>query len=112
MPTAHHTRRIQQQASAVDAIKRTLASIEAAQRQPDLWERVNLMCAIDLILRGAYSFVPAIVKHAMTPADQRVEIEPDSAYDICDLDFLRSELANAEAQPVRDHAVVAPWRDH
>ncbi|MGZ3554148.1 MAG: hypothetical protein ACXVAL_19000 [Vulcanimicrobiaceae bacterium] len=60
---------------------------------------------------SASYYVEPIVRHALTPANQRVKIAADPALDVCDLDFLRRVLTETAAQPVRDHATVAPWRE-
>jgi hypothetical protein len=109
MPTEHHTKRVREHAEAVEAIRQALSTIESQNRQPDDWERVNLIAVLDLVLRGAYLFVSPMVAHAMTPADKRVKIAADPAFNSCDLDFFRRALAETAAQPVRDHATVAPW---
>jgi hypothetical protein len=111
MPTDHHVERVRQHREGIEAIRQALSAIDSENRQPDAWERVNLIVAIDLILRGAYPFVAPMVAHAMTPADKRVKIAADPALDACDLDFFRRTITEAAAQSVRDHATVAPWRE-
>src|ERR1700747_899503 len=106
MPTDHHAERVRQHRDAVETIQQARSAIESEQREPDQWERENLVMAIGLILRAGYRAVAPIVEHALTPPDQHVPIPDDPTYKPLDLEGLKRALANAAAQPVRDNYVA------
>jgi hypothetical protein len=109
--TEHHAERVRQHGEALEVLSQALSGIEQQRREPDAWERDNLLFAIGLVLRGGYIAVQAVVAHAQTPPNERMKLADNPDLAVADLRFLQSALAEAAAQPVRDYATVAPWHE-
>src|SRR5215831_810520 len=85
------------------AILRTIEAIEREGRQPDDWEKINLIHALDDLFRGLYRLARTDAELARTPKSHRspVPIRIDTEMDQVDLTRIRAVLDDAKLESVR-----------
>ena len=87
---------------AVEAIEAAFRGIAAQGFEPDRWQRLNLLRAIEDLRNGRYYLPEFTADHAMVPREQRSDEGLPEEMVLADLtlDFLRAAFQQAKSLPV------------
>lgn len=108
---AHIQERKNEKDLATAEIAAVLNRLMDERRNPDSWERVHLVYALNSVFRGCYRLARAETDLAMTPPGERsphVRLPYDPTFDRCDLPLLWQALRAAMAEPVLRHQHLGP----
>jgi hypothetical protein len=107
---AYKQRKNHEKQEAITRLDRVISSIEAAERQPDKWERVYLVLGISHVFRGAYGLAKADASRAMTPPEERSQtpdLPSDPVYNY-ELVRLKNALNEARSARVEPYPLLGP----
>ena len=111
MDDEHMKRRQAEKDEAIAAVWVVLNALNAARRQPDLWERICLSRALAALFSGCYSLAMVKARTARTPQDERghtVSLTIDPVIARMDITLAQKALTLAQSEPLRQFPHLGP----